>query len=269
MSALPDPVPKSDSLPPDWRLPRGVDRALWQYLHHETLARDYDRSLRDSPLAGTDIELVFQHADPTRHRLIDLGCGTGRLLEAWEKSGGEGTGVDLSASMLAQARARLAEASKISLVLGNLTDLQALEANQFDRAACLYSTLGMLRPHRARLDALKAFHRVVAPGGKLLLHAHNLWSNWRHPAGRRFLCRNLWFLMRGDRNAGDFINPTHNGIVGLSLHMFTKAELLADLRSASWKPEAVLPLGFDGKVLTAVASSLRAAGWFAIAQKPG
>lgn len=258
----------SKTIPPDWRLPKGVDRALWQYLHHEELARDYDQSLRDSPLAKSDLDLVFQHADPQKDTLIDLGCGTGRLLAAWEKLGGQGTGVDLSESMLEQARNRLGTDSRIQLVLGNLTDLTPIESSRFDRGACLYSTLGMLRPHQARIDALKAFYRVIKPGGKLLLHAHNFWSNLYHPKGRAFLARKGWRKLLGDREAGDFVNDTHKGLVGLSLHMYTRSELARDLAGTGWKTEQILPLGTDGRPLQGFARRFRAAGWFAIAIRP-
>jgi SAM-dependent methyltransferase len=67
------------SPPPDWQLPPGVSRGLWDYLHDPNLARNYDASLAGTPLLENDLRFVAWHC-PRPGRLIDLGCGTGRLL---------------------------------------------------------------------------------------------------------------------------------------------------------------------------------------------
>src|SRR5205085_11803028 len=94
---------------PDWQLPPGVDRGLWDYLHSGDMVRGYDAQLADSPLAREDVafcESVF----PTPGRLLDLGCGTGRLCVHFARMGFDCVGVDLSDEMLAKARANAAAA---------------------------------------------------------------------------------------------------------------------------------------------------------------
>src|SRR2546426_12784937 len=67
------------SSPADWQLPPGVDRGLWSYLHDEALAQRYDAELADCALLTVDRLFAERHfVQPGR--LIDLGCGTGRLL---------------------------------------------------------------------------------------------------------------------------------------------------------------------------------------------
>jgi len=256
------------SIPPDWKLPRGVDRALWQYLHHDRHAGDYDQYLKDSPLAEADLDLVFAHSDPTRHHLIDLGCGTGRLLSAWKSRSGRALGVDLSPAMLRQARQGLGSIDQIALLEANLVDLKGVESSAFDRAVCLYSTLGMIATRSARVDALKAFRRVTKPGGKLLVHAHNLWANLWHPRGRAFLGTCLWDWIKGNPRAGDFINPIHQGMSGLALHMYTRGELVRDLSEAGWGDIQILGLDRFGKPFPGLGQSARAIGWFGLATKP-
>lgn len=279
------------TIPPDWKLPPGVDRALWQYLHSADHAGSYDTYLAQSPLASADVRLVFQFADPRRDTLIDLGCGTGRMLEAWGMAGGTATGVDLSGPMLAQAQIKLDQAKSnpgasfspgtnppgqvafgsITLAQGNLTNLSDIPDGHFDRACCLYSTLGMIRTHSARAQALKSFHRVLKPGGLLLVHAHNLWSNLWHPGGRRFLLGNLWGLVRGKDTARDFINPTHQGLSQLALHMYSRSELGRELRLAGFAIDRILSLDNSGNPLKGwrrgLVPGLCAAGWFAVARK--
>jgi len=88
---------------PDWQLPPGVDRGLWDYLHAAEMVRDYDEQMAASPLARADVESC-EAAFPTPGRLVDLGCGTGRLCVHFATKGYECVGVDLSDEMLAKAR---------------------------------------------------------------------------------------------------------------------------------------------------------------------
>lgn len=89
---------------PDWQLPPGVDRGLWDYLHSGEMVAGYDAQMAASPLAAADVRFC-EVAFPTPGRLIDLGCGTGRLCRHFARKGYECVGVDLSDEMLAKARA--------------------------------------------------------------------------------------------------------------------------------------------------------------------
>ena len=40
----------------DWQLPRGVSRALWDYVSSDEIPQNYDEGLKESSLARTDIE---------------------------------------------------------------------------------------------------------------------------------------------------------------------------------------------------------------------
>src|SRR5262245_54414913 len=94
----------------DWQLPAGVDRPLWDYLSDTGIAQEYDTGLAQSSLFRVDVAFVERHC-PVTGQLVDLGCGTGRLLIPLAKRGNWVLGVDLSRPMLAvaQQRARAAE----------------------------------------------------------------------------------------------------------------------------------------------------------------
>src|SRR4051812_2062789 len=104
-----------DSGPADWQLPPGVDRGLWHYVHDADLARNYDATLADCALLEVDRAFVERHC-PTPGRLIDLGCGTGRLLLPLARRGFWALGVDLSTEMLRVARAK-GEAAGVAIHL--------------------------------------------------------------------------------------------------------------------------------------------------------
>lgn len=240
----------------DWQLPPGVNRALWDYLHNSELASQYDASLANSPLFAADLAIARQHfVQPGR--LIDLGCGSGRLLLDFAARGFTVFGVDLSDAMLRVAAAKADAAGlPIHLLKANLVELDALADATFDYAACLFSTLGMIDGAEARARCVAHVHRLLKPGGMFLLHVHNRWFHaWTSP-GHRWLLADMARSLSGGANAGDWPMPAHQGVVGLTLHHFTRREAIHLLRGAGFQIAAVhsLSLRSDGR--------LRAPTWF-------
>src|SRR5262245_25370300 len=175
---------------PDWQLPPGVDRGLWDYLHAAEMVASYDEQMRSSPLAAADVAFC-EKAFSTPGRLVDLGCGTGRLCLHFAAKGFECVGVDLSDEMLAKARESPGTAVPgLSFRKANLVDLWegeapaeprplrlggslALPETSFDYAACLFSTLGMVRGAGNRAKVVANAFRLLKPGGQFVLHVHN------------------------------------------------------------------------------------------------
>ena len=155
---------------PDWQLPAGVDRGLHDYLHSAEMVRGYDAMMAISALAAVDLEFCERWFD-TPGRLLDLGCGTGRLGRHFGPKGFDYLGVDLSQEMLA-----VAEAQKLSeherFAVANLVEFPE-KYRDFDFAACLFSTLGMIRGSENRAAVLRNAHRALRPGGRFVLHVHN------------------------------------------------------------------------------------------------
>jgi SAM-dependent methyltransferase len=226
----------------DWQLPPGVDRGLWDYLNDTGLAARYDAGLAGSTLFEADLPFVACHC-PTPGRLIDLGCGTGRLLTYMARRGWWVLGVDLSESMLRQATERATrEGLGVNLLRANLAEL-SLVPDTFDAAACLFSTLGMIRGAEARRKVVKQAFRLLKPGGKLLLHVHNRWFNVWDPHGRRWLIRNTLASTFGRVVAGDRLMPVHQGIANLTLHLYTRREVCRLLRGVGFRVLEVRPIG--------------------------
>ena len=104
-----------------------------------------------------------------RGRVLDIGCGTGRLAERLTEARGVRTvvGCDFSAGMLANAAERLATArgaGRARLVRGDATCLPFADA-AFD-AAVSTEAFHWFPDQDA---ALRELHRVLQPGGRLLL----------------------------------------------------------------------------------------------------
>lgn len=130
-------------------------------------------------------------------RVLDLGCGTGALLESLRGAGLEGYGIDVSPGMVAVAEQRLGPGV---VRVGRLQDLDEREA--YDALLSLSFPFNYCADVPEARETLAGFHRALRPGGLLLLqvaHAANapdrLLEDWEPgPAGERdvqFLCRFL------------------------------------------------------------------------------
>jgi ubiquinone/menaquinone biosynthesis C-methylase UbiE len=258
--------------PADWQLPPGVNRGLWDYLHDPGVARNYDASLAGTPLFQIDRVFVDEHC-PQPGRLLDLGCGTGRLLIHRAQRGDRALGVDLSPEMLAVARQRAHSAGvAVDLLRANLTDLAALADASFDHAACLFSTLGMVLGADLRRRALTETFRVLRPGGRFVLHVHNRWFNAWDPTSRAWILRDTLGSWLHRQEPGNRVMPVHQGIAGLTLHLFTRREAVRLLRGAGFRIREVraISLRSDGRLRwPRWFGALRAYGYLLAAERPG
>lgn len=257
--------------PADWQLPPGVTRGLWDYLHDAALARTYDAGLANSPLSALDLRFAEEQF-PTPGRLIDLGCGTGRLLVSLARRGFRVLGVDLSEEMLRVAGEKAAAASvTVHRLKANIVELDGLRDGAFDYAACLFSTLGMVMGAAERRRVIGHVYRLLRPGGRFVLHVHNRWFNFWDPQGRRWFARDVLKSVARRADAGDRAMPVHQGIAGLSLHLFTRGEAVRLLREAGFRLREVRPISLreDGQLARPWWFGwLRAYGYLIAAERP-
>ncbi|WP_030482594.1 class I SAM-dependent methyltransferase [Nocardioides aequoreus] len=109
-------------------------------------------------------------------RVLEVAPGTGRSLEHYP-AGVQVSGLDLSPEMLAQARRRAAELGlTVDLREGDAAQLPYADAS-FDTVLCALALCSIPDPARA----LAEMHRVLVPGGRLLLldHVGSTWAPLR------------------------------------------------------------------------------------------
>ena len=173
--------------------------------------------------------------------------------------------------MLATARAKArAEGLAIDAVRANLCRMAMFPAASFDDAIAMFSTIGMIRGRANRRRALAEASRILRPGGRLALHAHNLWLNAGDRQGRRWLAGQIGGAILGRPGFGDR-TMTYRGVPRMTVHLYRWRELRDDLRAAGFVLDESVPLNsVTARVITAPAilPGLRAGGWVVFARKP-
>lgn len=112
---------------------------------------------------------------PRWGRVLDFGCGAGRLSQALAEHADEVVGVDVSPPMLEVAR-RLDSSGRCTFVLNESQDLGRFPAESFD---LVYSELVLQHLPAPAIDGyLAEFVRVLRPGGVALLQCTTrpLWT---------------------------------------------------------------------------------------------
>jgi len=258
-----------DSPRPEWQLPPGVPRGVWQYALADHIADQYDEYFADNQLFEFDEQVLLRHFEQPG-LVADLGCGTGRALIALARRGFRGLAVDLSLPML-QIVAEKAQLEDLPILTlqANLVELDCLRDDSIDHAVCLFSTWGMIRGRENRQRMLEHVRRILKPEGRFVLHVHNFWFNLFTAAGRAWLLRHLGSLpfSRGIERGDKFFH--YRGIPRMYLHTFTKRELLGSLRRAGFRLRELIPLDLNRQRPLRrrwLVGGLRANGWIVVCE---
>lgn len=105
--------------------------------------------------------------------LLDMGCGTGRHLAEFIRRNLKCDGFDLSESMLAQARQRLA-GEHVELSQANLTSFE--NGKQYDLVVSMFAVIGYLTTNQELIAGLQTARKHLRPGGVFIF------DNWFGPA---------------------------------------------------------------------------------------
>lgn len=101
---------------------------------------------------------------PDARSLLDVACGSGLHLAAFQELGFDVEGVDLSSAMLAAARGRLPD------VALHEEDMRTLRlGRRFDAVVCLFSAIGYMTTVEDLTSAIATMAAHLVPGGVLVV----------------------------------------------------------------------------------------------------
>jgi SAM-dependent methyltransferase len=108
--------------------------------------------------------------------LLELGCGTGRVVLPLARAGHEVVGIDLSEPMLARGRAKLqaeppAVRDRVTLLEGDMTSFDL--GPRFAQIYCAFGSFHHLRTVEEQLACLERCSNHLLPGGTLVLDLIN------------------------------------------------------------------------------------------------
>jgi ubiquinone/menaquinone biosynthesis C-methylase UbiE len=134
------------------------------------------------PAYGTRADVAFYLEEAERagesSRVLELGCGTGRLTLPLAQAGHEVTGIDFSPAMLARAREKLAAEprsvqDRVTLVEGDARRIELGATSPFDLVLAPFRVLQHFPAIADQLDVLAAVRRQLRPGDRLVFDVFN------------------------------------------------------------------------------------------------
>ena len=134
-----------------------VNTASTQWTDDEFFASG-ERTIAEEIL--TDLGNICQGKQPKQMRVLEIGCGAGRVTRALAKMFGEVHGVDVSGEMVKLARQALADFPNASVYQNNGKDLSVVPALPFD-----FAFSSIVFQHIPSRDVIETYVREV---GRLL-----------------------------------------------------------------------------------------------------
>ena len=134
-------------------------------------ARFYDAAYATMPQLGRDAEFYRELAREGAGPVLELGCGTGRVLLGIAAEGAPCTGLDRSPSMLNALRAKSAPPT-LRLVCAPMQDFD-LGSERFTLIYSAFRAFQHLYTVPDQLACLACVRRHLAPGGRLAFDVFN------------------------------------------------------------------------------------------------
>ena len=236
--------------------------AAWYDVEHDRVTEDIECYQ----------ELIVQ-ADLRAPAILEVGCGTGRVLARLAAAGYTVTGVDPSDAMRQRCARRMAAlperiSRRVRLLAGDAEHLPLGEQEQFDLALFTLNTFAHLLTMSARHTALTEVAAHLRPGGLLLLDldllgtrrlaetAGQLWwrGTWPLPENNAVLLSHL--MTAAPSSAPGVLDVTHfydahdqgsevrRSISRMSLALLSKGEVEVGLQYAGFAVDEVYG-GYD------------------------
>jgi SAM-dependent methyltransferase len=123
-----------------------------------------------------DSQMYIRFAEVVGDPILEVACGTGRILAALARQGHRVVGADASEPMLERARARLSShspATQYALHCVDMIDVDTIPGGPFGIIVIGLDSLLHLTSQEEQIAALAAAHQALDPRGMLLIDCFN------------------------------------------------------------------------------------------------
>jgi SAM-dependent methyltransferase len=149
-----------------------------------------------------DLDMYLNFAELSGGPLLELACGSGRLLLPLAEAGFEVTGVDNSPQMLSLAEQRLQQASVAARCRLVQQDMCSLRLDQkFRMAFVALGSFGHVITRKEQQQALRAIRNSLATGGRFILDISNADARYMENLSGQVLHQGTW-----QRDDGAFVS---------------------------------------------------------------
>ncbi len=202
-------------------------------------------------------------------KVLDLGCGNGRMAEIFEGMGVQYLGVDNSEELIKIARERFKDKDWVRFEVGDAQSVK-LPDSEYDLVLSI-AVLHHIPTRELRLQVLGNIFKSLKPGGRLVISTWNLWQMSDGKKRFRYWSRLLDWpekISRGAWAMGDAFVPWKSNEAGAQsrrryVHSFAKSELSSLLKQSGFEVEWIKYASKDG----APVSIWRGANLMAVVRK--
>jgi len=120
-------------------------------------------------LRPVEVVVLARYSAAFSGRVLEIGCGAGRILGYLVALGGQVHGIDVSEPIVAYCRARYPQAD---VRVGDMTTLASVAKGPFDAVFAPFNVIDVL-PDAARRSVLSEIRELLAPSGLLVFSSHN------------------------------------------------------------------------------------------------
>jgi len=202
---------------------------------YDTIAGEYkghhSRKIDEMYYDALYVKYVYQLTGLKDERVLDLGCGTGRLTKRIASSAHRTVGIDFSFEILKVALGDLQGAAELAQMDANS---MGFKDSSFDAV----TAIGSMECHRDLSKVLGEVHRVLKPGGIFIFAAHN----------DVLYARIYRMLFRGRTGKAEYFKTNRYTLSQLKEHLEGARLIFKDYRATYFFPVDLLSRFGDGAV---------------------
>ncbi len=205
--------------------------------NYEEIAKDFNET-RNKYLWPELIKLSRIVKD--RDKVMDVGCGNARLLEAWTGRKIKYTGVDNSKNLIELARNKY-ECDTCKFSVCDILNLGDYEEYDFDYVFCI-AVLHHLPGKNLQIQALRQLKNKIKENGRIVLTVWNMWSQQKfEKLIYKFMLLKL--IGKNKMDVGDILFDWKNSegevVSKRYYHAFTKRSLKKVIKKSGLKIDKI------------------------------